>query len=378
MKTPETSRLFSRWTHPDTGVESLILTGRAAPVHQSFYYTHPSFTNDGRYLWVGCGYPPPGGRHAQQVLGVVDFEKDELRVYPETQFPSSRPVVDPQTGDVYWGNQLEVWKRGPEAGDTAVRVNEFPPALVEGRLDRLATHMTFSPAGDTLSIDARFVLHDGRQVVHIGEMPLDGSPYRSWNRIEGMFFDHGLFHPRDPHVQMIAHEYWQDHIREPFDHDLKYHRMWIVRKGEAPRPLLREPVSHSGHEWWDPDGRRVWYLHYGVGVKVVDVDAGTETLVWPGALSHAHSDQTGAFLVADRMDDPRVCDCHVLFRNLKTGRTVDIVNRPPLAAHLTQCTHLHPHPQFCCQDRFICYTTTIHDRVDVALTPVDQLISLTT
>lgn len=315
--------------------------------------------------------------HAQQVLGVVDFEKDELRVYPETQFPSSRPVVDLTNGDVYWANQLDIWKRGPLPDDRAVLVNRFPQEFSAGRLERIATHPTFSPDRQTLSIDARFVLPDGGQVVYIGEMPLDGSPFRLWQKVEGRFHNHGLFSPTDPGVQMFAYEYWVDHAGEPFNHDRPYHRLWLIRRGEEARPILKTPVSHSGHEWWDADGKHVWYLHYGVGIKKVEVATGEEVMMWPGALSHAHCDRTGRYLVADRMDEPHNPDCHVMFRDTVTGKEVEIVNRGPLAPELTKCVHLHPHPQFCLNDRYVCYTTTVHDRVDVALVPVAELIALT-
>ena len=371
MHTPETSRLFTSWKNPVSGVESWILSERPAPVQQSFYYTHPSYTDDGRYLWLGCGYPPPGGMFAQQVLGVVDFGRDELRVYPETQFPSGRPLVDLTNGEVYWPNHLEIWKRGPRAGDVAERVNAFPGDLVEGRLEQLATHMTFSPDRRSLGIDARFVREDGSRVVFIGDMPLDGSPFRLGRKIEGRFYNHGLFHPTDNAVQMLAHEYWKDH--KAFDHDLPYHRMWCIRRGEEIRPILKTPVSHSGHEWWDPDGDHVWYLHYGVGVKKVTVATGGEALVWPGALSHAHSTRDGRYLVADRMDDPGHPDCHVIFYDTLTQHEVEIVNRPPLDSGRTRCVHLHPHPQFCFGDRYICHTTTVEDRVDVALVRVADL-----
>ncbi|MGB8356090.1 MAG: hypothetical protein WCD79_19490, partial [Chthoniobacteraceae bacterium] len=342
MKTPETSRLFTRWRNPTSGVESLVLTGRLAPVQQSFYYTNPSFTNDGRFLWLRCGFPPEGGKHAAQVLGVVDMERDEMRVYHETQFPSESPAVDLVSGEVYWGNELDTWKRGPHAGDKPVLVNRFPRELAKGRPDRIATHLTFSADKKSLNIDAKFSNTGHGQQFFIGDLPLDGSPFRLWQRIDGMHHDHGLFSPTDPDVQMFAHEYWQDHIHDPFDESLPYHRLWWIRRGQKAEPILREPVSHSGHEWWDADGKHIWYLHYGVGVKKVSMEAREEKLVWPGHLSHAHSDQTGRYLVADTMSDPAVSDCHVIFRNLETGRDVEIVNRPPLAEGLTQCTHLHP------------------------------------
>jgi hypothetical protein len=379
MHTPETSRLFTPWRNPANGVESLILTERVAPVQQSFYYTHPSFAADGRFLWLRCGYPPEGGMHSRQVLGVVDFENNEVRVYPETQFPCESVMVDPSGGEAYWSNHLDIWKRGPHANDRAVRVNCFPKELAVGRLDLIATHPTFSADRRSLNIDARFIQPDGTPVCTIGELPLDGSPFRLWQKIEGRFCDHGLFSPTDSDLQLFAHEYWQDQGKiEPFDGLRPYHRIWIIRRGEEARPLLKAPVSHSGHEWWDADGKHIWYLHYGVGVKKVNLATREETLCWPGALSHAHSDRTGRYLVADRMDSPGKPDCHVLFRDTVTGKEVEIVNRGPLAPHLTQCGHLHPHPQFCLNDRYICHTTTVHDRVDVALIRTDDLIRRTT
>jgi len=372
MKTPETSRLFTRWKNPSNGVESLVLTERLAPVQQSFYFTNPSLTEDGRFLWVTCQYPPPGGKHAVSVTGIVDFEKDEMRVYHEVQQTAGRPLLDLVTGDIYWAQDLDIWKRGPHAGDKAVRINRFPRELAVGRMERIATHFTYSADRKSLNIDARFIKPDGSQVVYIGDMPLDGSPFRLWQKVEGIFYDHGLFSPTNPDEQMFAWEYWQDHA--PFDHDKPYHRLWFIRRGEKARPILQQPVSHSGHEWWDPDGKNIWYVHYGVGIKKVDVSTGVETMKWPGVLSHGHSDQTGRYLVADMMADPVICDCHVAFHDTVTGKEVEIVNRPPLAAELTQCTHLHPHPQFCCGDKYICHTTTVYDRVDIALVPTRDLI----
>lgn len=380
MKTPETSKLFTRWKNPSSGIESLILTRRLAPVQQAFYYTHPVWSTGGRHLWLECSYPPPAGRHAVPVLGVVDFEKDELRVFHETQLGSSRAWLDHESGRIYWGNHYDVWRRGPAAEDCAERVGTLPAGLVAGlRLLHLATHPTFSPDKKSFNLDVRLLKADGTPVSIIGDMSLDGGAFRLWQRTEGFDFDHALFNPVRPDLQMFAHEYWSDGARlaKPFDGQLPYHRIWLIRRGEKAEPFLREPVSHSGHEWWDASGDHVWYLHYGVGVKKVSLADRREKLIWPGALSHAHSSRCGRYLVADRMDEPRPADCHVIFRDTVTGREVEIVNRGPLAAGLTQSVHLHPHPHFCLDDRYICYTTTIHDRVDVALVSVADLKAAT-
>lgn len=380
MLTPESSRLFTPSVHAASGITSHVLTHRVAPVQQSFYYTHPSWSDSGRFLWLGCGFPPPGGRHSQQVLGVVDFETDELRVYPETQHALCRPWIDHATGEAYWGNHLDFWKRGPLADDRAVHIGAFPAHLARGlRPLCLSTHPTFSADGRSFNVDTRFTKPDGTPVCHIGDMPLDGSPFRVWQTIEDRFHDHGLFSPTDPDLQLFAHEFWQDGERLgiPFDPALPYHRIWLIRRGGQAAPLLKQPVSHSGHEWWDASGDFIWYLHYGVGVKKVSVATREETLVWPGALSHAHSSRDGRYLVADRMDDPGLAECHVLFFDTVTRKQIEIVNHPPLPAYATQCVHLHPHPQFCLNDRYICYSTWVHGRVDIALVEVNELVEAT-
>lgn len=372
MKTPESSSLFTPWRNPSNGVESWVLTRRLAPVQQAFYFTNPSFSENGRFLWVMCMHLPRKARKVVPVLGVVDFEEDELRVYPETQCGSARPMVDAKTGEIYWCNDFDLWKRGPKADDEPVWINRLPKDIAQGPPERLATHLTFSADRTSVNIDARF-----ERDTFLGDLPLDGSPFRLWQKIDGASFDHGMFSPIDPGLMLVAHEYWQDHIAEPFEELRPYHRMWTIRRGGCVEPVLNQPVSHSGHEWWDADGKHVWYVHYGAGVKKVNLASRSEETLWPGALSHAHCDRAGRWLAADMMADPVVSDCHVAFRNLATGREVEIVNRPPLDVDVVQCGHLHPHPHFCLNDQYICYTTTVYGRVDLALTRTRDLVERT-
>jgi len=295
-----------------------------------------------------------------------------MNVYHETQFSSASPMVDGGSGDVYWINGLDLWRRGPLAQDRPAWVNRFPADVANGRPpERVETHLTRSADGKCVGIDARF----GGET-YIGEMPLDGSPVSIWETSTS-FYDHAQFSPTDPDVQMVALEYWQDHVHDAFDGRLPYNRLWTIKRGGRLDPVLNEPVSHSGHEWWDTDGKHIWYVHYGVGIKKVDLATRAETLLWPGHLAHGYSDAAGVFLVADMMADTVVCDCHVAFFNTTTGNAIDIVNTAPLPADVTQCTHLHPHPRFCLRDRYICHTTTVYGRVDMALVPTGPLIERT-
>jgi hypothetical protein len=75
-----TSRLFTPWTNPDSGVTIYLLTEKVAPVQQGFYFVNNSVTDDGRYLWFYCAFPPAGSAAYGRTLGVVDFEQQQCGV----------------------------------------------------------------------------------------------------------------------------------------------------------------------------------------------------------------------------------------------------------------------------------------------------------
>jgi hypothetical protein len=66
---------------------------------------------------------------------------------------------------------------------------------------------------------------------------------------------------------------------------------------------------------------------------------------------------------------------HIAFFNIKTDKEVRIVTELP--PYSRRPYHVHPHPQFCVNDRYICYTTNVLGTADVALVSVAQLIAAT-
>lgn len=92
-------RLFTPFTHPESGVTFYVLTRKVAPVQQGFYFVNDSMSADGRYLWFYCAFPPSGTAAAGRTLGVADFLTGEVRHFPETQFGQVSPCVDVQTGE---------------------------------------------------------------------------------------------------------------------------------------------------------------------------------------------------------------------------------------------------------------------------------------
>lgn len=367
----EQSSLFSRWQDPQSGIESYILSREVAPFQQSFYYTTPSYTNDGRYLWFYCAFPPSGSANQGRSLAVADFEANEVRVYPETQFLDASPGVDLDSGEVYWCIGSEIWKRGPLASQPAQLVNRLPADIVCNRRPwRIATHLTFSADRKSLNLDAEI----GRQWF-VGHIPLDGSEVVVWQEFERAY-NHGQFSPVDPDLQLIN----QDSAVDPVTGDCPPYenRMWLIRRGETARPIFPTGPKH-GHEWWSADGQHVWYIHYNRGVERVNIATKSEPeLMWPSdTVSHAHVDATERYVVADCVPGRDTGIGKVIFYNTETQREISIVSDMPYPPEDLRRYHVHPHPQFCRNDEYICYTTLVRGRVDVAMVSVAELIAKT-
>jgi hypothetical protein len=368
----EQSTLFTRWTNPVSKVESLILSRRIAPIQQSFYFTNPSLTNNGRFLWLYCSFPPGGDAYYGRQLAVIDFTEQSLRHYPETQFMDASPFVDKDTGEVYWTTGLSLWKRGPLPGDKASHVANFPSELANNRRPlRIATHLSLSADKKAFAIDALLGAD-----CFLGDLPVDGTtPFRLW-QTSNRCYNHTQFSPTDPDLMLTAQDGWFDPAtgKKGTTED----RLWLLKRGEKIRPICpRAPLSSDwrGHEWWDADGVHVWYIDYKKGTEKVNILTGEQTTVWSSGHTHSHCDQKGRYLVGDIC--PTGAKFRVVFFNIKTGREINIASDLPTLSYPQNAYHVHPHPQFCLNDRYICYTTNVLGNVDVALVSVDQLVAMT-
>ena len=362
--------LFCLWTDPCSGVRSMVLSQCVASLQQSFYFANPACSADGRYLWFYCAFPPSGDAYAGRTLGVADLQSQCVCHFPETQFLDGSPYVDEKTGEAYWCSGLEIWKRRPEADALAVLVNTIPAEVAKNRRPlRIATHLTRSADGRRFNIDAQL----GNEWI-VGDIGLTAEePLRIWQQFDRCY-NHGQFSPTDPALMLIAQDFWSD--ASTGQAGKIDDRMWLIRHGAQAKPIFPQaPSALRGHEWWDCDGQHVWYVHYHVGTRRVNIHTGEDVIVWPGEPLHSHSDRTGRYVVGDMSHGND--GWRVTFFNSTSGRAIDIVSQMPKAAAAQAKYHVHPHPQFCCGDRYIGYTTLVRGNVEVALAEVDQLIKAT-
>lgn len=370
MQLLENKQLFETWIDPESGVTSYLLAPRIAPVQQSFYFTNPSMAARGRYLWFYTAYPPGGNSDSGRTLAVADLHSGTITPCPETQFRDASPFIDPDTGTAYWCAGCSVFSRDPHPEAEARRVNQVPEEIHRNRLGkRLATHLTRSADRREFLIDAHF----GKEWI-VGTLPIAGGDFEVWQSFDRCY-NHAQFSPTEHDLALIAQDWWTDVASgERHDYD---NRIWLIRRGQMSRPLFEHSPSIS-HEWWDASGSHIWYVDYGRGTCRVDLESGAVSEIWPSGTCHSHSSRCGRYLVGDigtySWDKN---GCRVAFFNTQNHQEINIATSLPEPPIERGWYHLDPHPQFCGDDQFIAYTTTVRGRIDLALVKTADLLAAT-
>lgn len=377
------SKHFKAWKDPESGVVSYVLDSDAVPHTQSFYFTNRSITNDGRYMWVYCAFPPAGDANYGRSLAVVDLDEDTFTHFPETQFLDASPLIDLENGTAYWCNKSGVYRRGPRPEDRTQCVAPLPDFLRgKGALVRIATHMTFST-------DKRKVCFDAEVGNHwiMGDLDLASGLYTVWYEFD-YARNHAQFNPAEPDLLLFAEDMWTEKQDGKF-HDITYDkngglaRLWTIKKGEEPvywPPLYTE----ARHEWWSADGKSIYYVDWNYGAIKIDTVTGKREVADPRGTWHAHCTDDELLFVADENEIDgkkwyRGCKSRVHFYNTKTKKYVNIATEnPALYTREEPCRyHIDPHPQFTFGDTVVMYTATVTGRVSAAVTEVAPLLERT-
>ncbi len=359
--------LFTPVTHPESGVTIHVLTRKVAPVQEAFYFVNDSMSADGRYLWFYCAFPPSGTAAYGRTLGIFDAQTGEVRHFPETQFGGASPYVDPTTGEVYWQCDRYVWRRGPQADAPVEPINAIPDELIGGRkVSRAATHLTRSADGREFFVDFGLELQ-----WLFGSLPVDGGDFQLWHRFDRLY-NHAQFSPTDPDAVLFAQENHADPIT-----GLTFpitNRLWLIRRGEQPRPILPEPTRVT-HEWWDADGEHVWCVWGNDTWRVRVADGDVEKIAFPRHCWHSHSSRDGQLIVGDSNNGfYRGCASTVHFMNRETGKVITLVENPARHDYVGRNYHIDPHPRFVGNEQYVVFTTTIRGEIDLAIVPTNDLL----
>mgnify|MGYP002798684815 FL=1 len=384
MYTPFTSRHFTTHIDPQSGMKYAVLSTHIAPVQQGFYFVNSGFSDDGRYLWFYCAFPPASGHS----MGVVDFLTDEVRHFPDTLADDATWLIDPQTGNVYWGCSQGIFMRTPHPADNPTQIARIPEAFRKCGVRNFGTHLTFTPDRKEIVTDLQTPIGSS-----VGSFDIVTGEYTEWYRTKpGVPYNHVQCSPVDVDMCMAAHEYTfdpaiGDYVAPPMDNGI-YPRLQIITR-DGTRRMLPPYRNGATHEWWAPDGKSVFYCNMHVIARnrldgnepelVCEVPIEGGAGVW-----HAHCTQDEKYFILDGswpygdLSWWRGCESMVRFYNAETGKIVPLITRNPIVNGYSpenQCTyHIDCHPRFVLNDTMVTFTTTMQGRVDVGVAEIQQLI----
>ncbi|HCG25770.1 MAG TPA: hypothetical protein DE060_19270 [Lentisphaeria bacterium] len=358
---------FKKWIDPKSGIASYVLTERIASLQWPFYFTNPSISPDGKYLWFYAANPP----NPQLFLGCVslDPEKPWIKSYPQAGFSSVSPMIAPDSKGIYFTCRNHVYYMDLE-GRTKI-IMSLPDEYIKNRLlHDIATHLS-------LSCDGKYLLLDG----HVGNVTFVATGNMKTGEVKILhefdnYHDHGQFSPIEPNLFLIPRDWRRD------DNTGRYvymeMRLWIMNIEQTLfRPLCPDiwegHTADTAHEWWSKDGK-VCFVDYGRGVFKCDPHTLKREHIWQRPICHAHCDSTSSYFCGDQ--SPYYWNkipVKILFYDRKEKTEKEIVSAMPPPSVSRSDYHVDPHPHFSPDDQNIIYMTTVMNQIDVAITPIDQL-----
>lgn len=375
----ENSKLFTKWINPENKISSYIMTQKAAPVQENFYFTNPEMTLDGRYLWFCCAFPPAGDAKYGRTFAVIDFKNDSVTHFPETQFLDGSPMVDHSTGEVYWCNYYGIYKRTPNPADQPVCIGLLPPEIAsQGIVQHISAHLAFNADHTQLCFDAHVGNH-----FFIGSVEISNGTFTVW-QVFDRCYNHAQFSPTDKDLMLICQDSYTEvetgvnHYID-YDEDGAIKRLWLIRRGEKAE-YIKMRAKNGCHEGFTADGKYIYYVDWDNGMTLIDIKTRECRLInicitWHGSLTKDLKYQVGdnfplkeGFYRGIRSD--------VVFYNSETGESRKIVSHMPslFTREKPSVYHNDPHPHFICNDRYIIYTTTVRGEIDIAITRVEDLL----
>lgn len=372
---------FTPWTDPESGVTSYVLIERVAPFQRSLYHTIRSTSDDGRWLWFTAIFPP--SKHFCLAAARLDPDDPAIKCFPhcpETRM-GDHPLVDPKGDRALVVIGEDIYDQPFDGKPTPVHLGLG--RIASGYTFRLCTHLSASCDGRYLVLDS----HIGN-AFHIALLERKTGELRVLKR----FFHnhhHTLFSPTDPDLLLVGQGPWIDPVTGARgDEDL---RAWIMSTDGTRYDPIMPDIYQRGpraavHEFWQPDGTVGW-CSMSDGVFEADirrpVTRRERTHIWGRGMTHAHVNADKTLYCGDIHPyewNPDV-PCGVYFLNRSTGKEVAIATGLPYPRSIPlrekRAYHFDPHPFFSADGRHVVYTTTVFDRLDVAMAPVEQLLEAT-
>ena len=381
MKTPATSRLFTRVVDP-SGAVHYVLTEKKCTYQQGFYFVNNSMTNDGRYLWF-YATPSPVYNGLSRQLGYVDFLLDEVVICHDAMFDDASPYVDSETGEVYFTYSKSIYRRAPGKDNKTECLCTLD---IPGYVQKLCTHLTRLSDKNLFFLDINRNIHGCIQ----GVVDIRTGEFTEWTRAAHNT-NHGQINPQNDNLALCAYDSYADNetgirVRVPYDENGVYQRLWTVTS-DGTRTMHPPINNYATHEWWSADGKKIYYCSDNYGLCSLNIETGEHECFHKCDPWHAFTTRDESLVIYDEKRLERYggkwyrgCPASVKLLNRKTGKDIFVVTEMPENAHTPDNPnnyHIDPHPRFTDNERYVVFTTTELGGCDLAVAIIDELLPLT-
>ena len=397
MHTPKNSKHFKEYIN-ENGVKCYILSTRIAPLQKAMYFVGSGASDDGRYLWLCCAYPPRTGFS----MAVIDFLTDEIHHFPETHLGIGVGwMVDGKTGNLYWISSgmffysEGLYMRTPNPKDKPIKLAAIPAKISKYGVLYGATHLTFTP--DRKEILADIQTQNGS---FVGTFNLGDGSFQQWySSPYGIFINHAQMNPADNDLCMCANEFFTDYrnggaaIAPPLTEEGIYPRLQLIRR-DGSREIRKALNNMATHEWWSADGKSLYYCDpFKEQILRDDTDKYNPEVIFTNpykgeyACNHAYCTADGKyFAMCGFFNEGDIVwyyggKTYVRFWNNESKKLIDIVSLNPVVDGWTPENQspyqIDPMPRFVAKDKWITFTTTVDGRADLALAETEQLVEMT-
>ncbi len=365
---------FTKWTDPESGAVSYLLTHRVAPYQRAWYFMSPGMRGTNPYLWFQACHPP--ARHWFCCLVSLEDPEAGIREFPAT-FGSTNPMLNDDGRIAFVPVHDGIYEQDAK-GSLRERFR-LPRELVGGRhLYHLVTDLSLSCDGRTFLLDVEI---GNRWLIATVDRESGECTPLQWF---GSRHHHAFFSRHDPKLFMVNQGHWTDRITG--DKFAMNNRIWVMDTDMTRyAPLLPDAWfgrnSDICHEWWTTKGT-IAYCDYRHGVFETDPDTRETEMIWERRCTHAMGEDSNRYYVGDQgcYKWNERTPCSVWFFNRETGKEIPIVSRmppQPIEWRDFRAYHIDPHPAFSGDGQWITYTTTAPGYLTVAVAPVAALVAAT-
>jgi oligogalacturonide lyase len=362
----QTTPIPAEFKDPETGLRIVHLSRYPTDYGSVIYFTYNTFSPDSRYTLVNAQFKDKW-RH------LYCFDFDTMTTRPlETERPTQSQVVS-KTGKVYYLADNAAWVV-PLQGGKVRKLADIPARWCPG-------------VGLTVNADETLLLGGSSDIDKSAPVPATAPHVLYTINIQSgevkvvhrdtINFGHVQFSPTDPDLCMFCWEGTWD----------KVDRIWFINpsksttdangkvKANARVAFHRtEPGEMVGHEFWQPDGKAIWFQHgvrgrpdpRGQGLTRMDVATGALTRFYiPRGFTGIHQSWSpdGTFMISDgggAKGDTKPGPGKYLSKLTLPADGSDLLRGEHLVTMGTNDYAMEPNPHVSPDNRWVTFTATLH------------------